>query len=322
MISARIIADSKNQFGNRLTTFVLNYPRIIHSEFMTHRTISRNSASSRAIPFPKMLKSVEDNPFIPLRWQKEHTGMQGTEYFTDNDLIQEALNVHTPAPKYFERIWLEARDAACIKACHLHNNKLTKQLVNRLLEPYMYHTIIATASEWSNFFALRAHPDGEIHIQDLAYKMLEVYNASIPKLLKAGEWHIPFGDNIHDPRIFKILYDEFGRDRFESGTDNPVLQPDFSKAFWDIKIKVSTARCARISYNNFEGKDDYVVDIKLYDRLLSSGHMSPMEHCAYAMTEFEYDDQIGPWCGNFKGFVQLRKTISGENKSDPRVITK
>ena len=44
-------------------------PRIILAEFNTHRLFSRNSASSRAIPFKKMVQSVLENPFIPIAWQ-------------------------------------------------------------------------------------------------------------------------------------------------------------------------------------------------------------------------------------------------------------
>ena len=70
-IEAKIVADSINKQGDRITTFLLTYPRFIHSELMTHRMFSRNSASSRAIPFEKMVKDVLENPFIPIAWQKE-----------------------------------------------------------------------------------------------------------------------------------------------------------------------------------------------------------------------------------------------------------
>jgi hypothetical protein len=81
MIKAQILADSKNPYGDRLTTMLVTFPRIILAEFNTHRMFSRNSASSRAIPFNKMIKAIEDNPFVPLGFQKDHKGMQGTEYF-------------------------------------------------------------------------------------------------------------------------------------------------------------------------------------------------------------------------------------------------
>lgn len=300
MIKAEIIADSLNEWGQRLTTFILVFPRIVLAEFNTHRMLSRNSASSRAIPFAKMLKMAEENPFMPIKWMKEHKGMQGNEYFGS---VLEGN---------FEREWLFARDNAIGAAKALSSLGLTKQICNRLLEPFMWHTVIVTASEWENFFALRAEEAAEIHIQDLAFKMLEEYNKSTPKQLKAGEWHIPFGENIHLPPTIPI----------DAG-----LTLDEGVAI--RKVKIATARCARVSYLNFEGKDDYDADIKLHDTLLKSGHMSPFEHCARAMNQDEYldhshydivnDIMVNGMCGNFRGFIQYRKMIKGENKTDKRV---
>ena len=52
-IKVEIVADSINQQGDRLTSLVLTYPRIIHAEMMTHRMFSRNASSSRAVPVQK-----------------------------------------------------------------------------------------------------------------------------------------------------------------------------------------------------------------------------------------------------------------------------
>lgn len=295
MIEAKIIADSIGPFGDRIITYVLTFPRIVLAEFNTHRALSRNSASSRAIPFKKMVGMVAENPFIPIKWMREHTGMQGTEYVTDKTITD-----------FYRHHWLQARDEAIYHANVLSANGLTKQVCNRLLEPFMWHTCIATGTEWENFFALRAHPDAEIHIQDLAHKMLEAANASTPKNLQAGEWHIPFGEHIDNKRV-------------ESTWRKLIKLPE--DYITKTKLKIATARCARVSYLNFEGKDDYESDIVLYDRLLKSGHMSPFEHCAYAMNTDEYQLLDG-WKGNFRGFYQLRKTIENENKTDERFIRK
>lgn len=149
MISAKILADSISERGDRITTYLLTFPRIILAEFNTHRTFSRNSASSRAIPFKKMVESVETNPFIPIAWQKDHKGMQGTEYLTDELSIQ-----------FAKSNWLTARDWAVSSAKALNNSDngyeaVTKQLCNRLLEPFMWHTVICTATDYDNFFNLR-----------------------------------------------------------------------------------------------------------------------------------------------------------------------
>jgi thymidylate synthase ThyX len=323
-ISAEIIADSKNEFGQRITTFVVTFPRIVLAEFNTHRMLSRNSASSRAIPFKKMVEMVDEDPFIPMAFQKDHSGMQGTEYFNDKDTIDSLRDE-----------WVMAKDDAVHNARRFNDIGVTKQLCNRLLEPFMWHTVICTGTEWENFFALRAHEAAEIHISDLAQKMLDLYNKSDPKQLKAGEWHIPFGNNINDDRVFDLA----------NQYDDPNLDSAY-EIYRHYAVKIATARCARVSYNNFEGNDDYNADVKLHDRLLSMGHMSPFEHCARAMNEDEYytsyngsadhsivnnrgkflfdknGNSIEGWSGNFRGFIQYRKMLQSENKKDSRVLVK
>lgn len=289
MIEAKVIADSIYK-GKRITSFVITMPRIVLAELNTHRALSRNSASSRAIPFAKMLDMVKTNPFIPIAWMKEHKGMQGTDYFTDEKEISTLLETY-----------LKGRDAAVATAESLSNLGLTKQIVNRGLEAYMWHTVIVTATDWENFFALRAHEAAEIHIQKLAYLMLEALNNSKPKELKVGEWHIPFGDKINEADSF-----------FSFSVEN------YEERLQQLKAKIATARCARVSYTvvGEEGKpDNYEADVKLHDRLLSMGHLSPFEHCAIATDDDGYS-------GNFKGWIQYRKTLPDENRSDSRVIIK
>jgi thymidylate synthase ThyX len=301
-IKAKIVADSINPQGDRLTTFIVTFPRIILAEFNTHRMFSRNSASSRAIPFDKMVKSVQENPFIPIAWQKDHKGMQGKEYLTDELSINFATSN-----------WLTARDWAIKSASALNSTdnsyeSVTKQLCNRLLEPFMWHTVIITSGKegLENFFNLRNHEAAEIHIQELAKRMLEVYNESTPKQLQANEWHIPFENNFDWDKIRKQI---------------PLKNQPIN-----LDIKIATARCARVSYTvvGEEGKEpNYENDIKLHDKLLESGHFSPFEHCAKVMSDEEYENFIKGeidfcfdipkhtmgWCNNFKGFIQYRYLI-------------
>lgn len=330
-IQAKVIADSKNEFDNRITTMVVTFPRFILAELNTHRMMSRNSASSRAIPFEKMLQSVSNNPFVPIAFQKDHKGMQGTEYLEGEELNNALSN------------WGKACDRAIEAAKILAENGVTKQLCNRLLEPFMWHTVIITATEWENFFALRCpkYEDGmfyqrskkdwiksfkgnrnisldnfegvpwleinkgqaEIHMMTLAEAMWDAYNESTPKELIAGEWHIPFGDNIPTEQLLKIA----------TPTDLMHKLPN------DLRIKIATARCARVSYTvvGEEGKEpNYENDIKLHDRLAESGHWSPFEHCAQTMKEYDFNyDGLTPFgmSGNFQGFKQYRKTFNNEN---------
>ena len=338
-ISAKIIADSKNEQGNRITTMMVTFPRFILAELNTHRMFSRNSASSRAIPFEKMVKSVQSDPFIPIAWQKDHKGMQGSEYFQSNSEINQCI-----------QNWNNAKDSAIIQSKLLNNSSgVTKQLCNRLLEPFMWHTVLITATEFSNFFALRcpqywcntddsihkskkdwikhrkiesrridtldegqatvsffkgfSEPttdewlflnkgQAEIHMMVLAEAMWDAMNESTPKQLEAGDWHIPFNDE------FLTSFLDSKENSF-SGLD---------------QIKISTARCARVSYTVVGEEDkpmNFANDIKLHDRLAESGHFSPFEHPSRVMTQDEYNSN--QWSGNFKGFVQYRKLLSNEN---------
>ena len=297
LITANVVADSTNEQGDRITTFVCQFPRIILSEFNTHRLFSRNSASSRAIPFAKQVEKLKSQPFIPSGWMKEHSGMQGSHYFEDESKIDE-----------FKKAWLEGRDAAIKTASKLSQMGLTKQITNRIMEPYMMHTVIVTATQWDNYFALRAHDEAEIHIAELSFKMLEAYNNSQPKKLKPGEWHVPFGG-------------KFRMDEIKNIAQNKKMTID------DVMIGIATARCARVSYLNFAGKDDYEKDLALFTRLSTAGHWSPFEHCAKAMSQQEYDKMVRfdqgelqkGWYGNIKGFIQWRKMFNNENKKDERV---
>lgn len=309
MTKATIIADSKNEFGNRITTFILTFPRYLLAEVNTHRIMSRNSASSRAIRFDKMVQAVRDNPFIPTKWQKDHPGMQGTEYFTEQADIDYLIKNH-----------LEARDFAIFRAQAANTFGLTKQICNRYLEPFMWHTCLLTGTEFENFTALRAEGMAEIHFQELAYLMLSGLNESEPTQLVAGQYHIPFGDQLPD----KVLHE------FSHSLGITEEQ---------VRIRIAIVRAARISYANLQnaGSWDYEADLKLHDRLASSGHMSAFEHCAKAMSDDDYykflreePDSINSevintsygWCGNFRGFVQYRKMFPDENRTDSRLLKK
>jgi thymidylate synthase ThyX len=264
MIKTKIILDSISEAGNRLTTFELTYPRFIHAEFMTHRSFSRNAASSRAIPIEKMIQKVEGNPAQIVWWGKNQSGMQAKE-----ELEGEALLT-------VQELWHDAQGQAIKYASHLAEYGLHKQISNRLLEPFMNITVICTGTDWNNFFALRCHPDAQPEIQRLAFCMLRDYYNSTPQIVSFGEWHTPY------------LTDE------EKSLDV------------ETRIKVSVAKCARVSYLTHDGTRSYEKDLELYERLYSSGHMSPMEHVATPSP-----GGLG-YSGNFKGWTQYRKRLANE----------
>lgn len=407
-ISAEVVAHSVNEFGQPIASLVVVIPRIVLAELNTHRMLSRNSASSRAIPFKKMLKMVQEDPFIPIAFQKDHSGMQGTEYLDphttltiaefaeaiknlfDREEDEELLTHYTSIlSKYFGETqtytltewWLIARDKAVESAVMLACFGVTKQLCNRILEPFMWHTVIVTATELENFFHLRCpqyeapievvkengessienilfrsrkdlsssnylrvndkkledltevdwlrlnKSGAEIHIARAAECMWDAMNESKPKELKSGEWHMPFGDKFDEDRLLPkdtygwyegILGEEQGGWTLEGGEDA------YYEALSNLKVRVATARCARVSYMNYEGKDDYEADIKLYDRLSSMGHWSPFEHCAQAMSKEDLDNNLRIFdgkttvgvSGNFEGYTQLRKTFTHESGTE------
>jgi hypothetical protein len=158
----------------------------------------------------------------------------------------------------------------------------------------------------------------EIHLSLACEAIWDAMNESKPKELKPGEWHIPFGDDIDENRLANLVY---GSEPKETWFD-PL-------GITHYKVKIATARCARTSYINYEGKDDYAADLKLFDNLSKQEHWSPFEHCAKCMTKDEYaafthtipirrnGAVIGQsidegWCRNFKGFIQLRAIMEGE----------
>lgn len=172
MIKATVVGDSINKQGDRITSLEVIMPRYILAEFNTHRMLSKNSASSRAIPYKKMVQLVQENPFIPIAWQKDHPGMQGTEYFTDNmDEIPfkttNGTQLYANDPlEFLNRAWLKARDNAIETAFQMNSVGATKQMVNRQLEAFMYHKVLVTGTEWENFFNLRL-PSYEFDLDDL-----------------------------------------------------------------------------------------------------------------------------------------------------------
>lgn len=266
MISAKIIAHSKNPKGIEIVTFVVTCHRYILAEFNTHRMLSRNSASSRAIPSKKLIANVWNNPALPIAFGQNCKGMQAKS------------NLSGWQRWFALKSILLLSKLSCLFVMFLTWLGVHKQIANRYLEPYLFTTIIVTATDWGNFFNLRAHKDAQPEFQELAFQMLEVLQKSSPKLLKAGEWHLPFADAY----LAKDLCQE------------------------DL-LKIVTARCARVSYATFEGDIDHEKDFKLHDDLQEAPHASPFEHAGEALDSDERS-------GNFRGYRQYRKTIKNENR--------
>ena len=279
-IEAKIICDSVGTNGVRITSYVLKYPRFIHSEFMTHRMFSRNASSPRAIPFEKQVDMMLADPAIPLEFRANQKGMQAGEAVADQDKCK--------------KIWLEAMQYAVQQAYALADKGVHKQYVNRILEPYTHITVVLTATEYSNFFALRHHHMAQPEIAELARQMYEAYKDSTPALLTPGQWHLPF-----------ITQEDI------------KAHTKFGIVAWTSLLIISVARCARVSYNNHDGtSSSFEQDFQLYQRLVGAQpiHASPTEHQAQALEQHVNPLlSISYWSGNFRGWLQYRKTLSNEN---------
>ncbi len=282
-ISARTILRSRNASAPNkvLSTLLLRYPRFIHAEFMTHRALSRNAASSRAIPVQKIIDDILVDTAMPLHWGAAQKGMQASG------------QIGSVEAKGAAREWRLARDRAIESAQHLLGLGLHKQVVNRLLEPFLHITVLVSATEWENFLELRDHPDAEPHIQILAREIRKCLDEDPIQTLQPGQWHLPFVTSFDE----EFLYEA-------SGGDHNIGV--------EILRKVSTARCASTSYKTVDGFEMTISKAtELHDKLVGSRpiHASPCEHVAQA------DDwSCGMWMrdeehANFVGFRQYRRQL-------------
>lgn len=305
-INAKIILDSITSEGKRLTTFQVRYPRYIHSELLTHRVFSRNASSSRAIPVKRVLEDIRKDPAMPVHWGKNQPGMQAEEELTGWKLFA------------IKKLWMAGMYATTALAGWADKVGAHKQIVNRMIEPWSHINVVITSSNWSNFFALRAHPDAQPEIKALADAMKAEFENSIPKLLQPGEWHLPY-IRPEDIEAAKSYIDEKGELFIQGETSNDMLRIVGSPLNFAL-IGVSVARCARTSYKLHDGTETtFEKDFALYNRLLASVplHASPAEHQAvpdsvlggvFHSAVYEYPE----YHGNFDGWIQYRKLLPGE----------
>lgn len=260
---AAVIADSISPAGARVTTIEVTLHRFVLAELNTHRAFSRNSASSRAIPIAKQIRRVQEDPAIPVEFGADQRGMQAGQPLTGT-AHEEALNT-----------WLEARDAAVEAVQSLAALGVHKQVSNRLLEPFMWQTVIVTATDFDGFWLQRCSPLAQPEIRTAAEAMRAAHQASTPAPLAAGDWHTPY------------------------------IRPEETDLDADARRRISAARCARVSYLTHDGRRDLEADETLYARLVTADppHWSPLEHVARPLVEGEEH------LGNLRGWRQLRHDV-------------
>ena len=269
-IVVKLVRDSITEGGSRLVTWCWEYPRMIHAEIMTHRALSRNSASSRAIPAAKLRERTLAKPVIPIYWGANQKGMQAGSEIEDVETVR--------------AWWLDGLSIAASMHEQGEALGLHKQIVNRVIEPWMTIAVVVSATDHANLFHLRKHHAAEPHFQCIASIAWELFHNHMPTYLPPGHWHIPYVDD-DEPGISNL----------------------------DLAIKVGVGRCARVSYLTHEGKRDPKEDIALHDRLANTAtlgadpmHASPFEHVAKAVGGRER-------IGNFEGWRQYRKLFAHEN---------
>lgn len=304
MFNVEILKDSIGPSKQRLTTWLLTYPRFIHSELLTHKIFSKNSASSRAIRPAVMWENLKKDPVMPVWWGKEQPGMSARAELDEPDKTRARIT------------WVQACKEAIEKAQYLSTIGLHKQITNRITEPWMWITVILTATSFSNLFRLRNHPDAQPEFQYMVKQMVRMYKHNTPTVLQAGEWHIPY-DRVtpEDVEVIKSYASE------HQMTDSEVLRA------------VATGRIARVSYLTHDGKRDVRKDIELSLRLSQNNppHLSPFEHVAQAMSVDTWNQRCQQFLdqarennecfnpgllGNIVGWLQLRKTIPNEHGFD------
>lgn len=274
---AVVICHSKAPNGEELVTMEINLHRFILPEFNTHRVFSRNFSSSRAVPVNKILEQVRNDPAMPVHWGKNQRGMVAEEEL-DKNFIEVA-----------EGAWVAAANRAADVAEYMVTQmNCHKQIVNRLLEPFMWTKGVVTSTKegFESFFKLRSHKDAQPEIKALSDAMMKSLEESVPQELEYGDYHLPYIDSY----------------------------TSLEKA-----IKTSTSCTAQVSYRMLDGSLEKA--LKIYDmlNLPENGvypedppHFSPTEHVAKVTNEH----LLAEGSGNFNSdtFWQYRKALEQGNE--------
>jgi len=266
-ISAEHICTTQNAHNRKMiVTMKVTAPKFLDGEPRAHRWFSQNSSSSRAIP---VTRTLEKGYYVPDDIRVAQSGMQGYVVLPEEDVHQ----YRTRMAKLGEQMYYLVKQ---------NKDRIHKQHLNRYLEPWTLQTKNITGGEeaYDHFFSLRCAGDADPAIYNLAHKVRDVYHNAIaaPKVRAPDiqDWHLPF-----------ITEEE--RDTY-SITE---------------LMHASAARCARVSYNNFDNTSpDIEKDITLARMLESGRHASPFEHVAVPSSKPGLNGNLP------EGFVQLRKTMN------------
>lgn len=299
LYTANMVLDSVSIQGHRLSTIHVHMPRMILAEMNTHRALSKNTRSTRAVPTKVLIEEVRTNPYIPLLWLKNRPGMQGGDLMTEREAA------------VCECDWRHGARQAAALAHDLFDNGLHKQWAGRPLEPYMWVDTLLSGTEWANFMALRDHGDAQPEFQLIAQRIRDCLDDSTPRILKPGQWHLPYVD----------LYGDLSDGGIQDQIINAVcgtggVGPREIDMCIDLATEISAARCARISVKPFDGEDTIEAELARFTKLVLAHpvHASPTEHQATPDEWIEVSEVASGWehpelHGNFIGWIQHRKLI-------------
>lgn len=309
MYRAEVLADSLHPTGGRLTTYLVEYPRVVLAEAVTHRLnadswgdgyswcertttpdISKNSASSRAIPHERFLKKIDLDPYMPAFTGKAK-GMQGA-----------ALGENTA--EYAKAAWHNAKTVAMKWAAELDRLGVHKQDSNRLLEPFSWTTQVVTSAHWDNFFALRCHEAAHPALRRVARMMFLARRRSEPVALDYGEWHTPFVPPVRGQAV--------AWDPAAGSAVPPYLTHGEARGAVPVELWRSVARCAWVSYESHDRDATDAAVMATVDRLIGSRpvHASPCEHQAMCVPPGSLLKGQASNLGD--GWLQLRKLLPAE----------
>lgn len=337
-IKAKVVCHSKSAYtGKEIVTFELDFPRLILSEWNTHGAISKNASSSRAIPVAKMLEQVVTNTARPTRFGKANSGMQDNgehseEVWTENWLTS-SKEFMSPV-----KAWENASRFAVMRAEEFSDAGYAKQICNRLIEPFQMMKVVATATDWENFFFLRDHPAADPTIEALAKAMRKAKDESTPRTLWEGEWHLPYVKTVRNFDGFLEYCIEAAQDDKDSflGLDSNVW---YKAIPFEDAIQISLSCCSQVSYRKLDESLEKAKSV--VSRLNLSGednepvHASPAQHQGSPIKYYigsgeeknlKFDpstwkegithvDRDGTLCSNnFKEWVQYRALIPNNVK--------
>lgn len=286
--------------GKRIYTLLCEYPRFIHAQLLTHGVFSKNSSSSRAVPYKKAIEQVVTDP-AKVIWTENKPGMQGP-VITNSEKLDDLNQIVTMGLSFTAKMVEALADSS--------EYNVHKQNACRYLEPYQNIKVLITSTEWENWDWLRDDEEAQGEIADLARTMSKVRNQMEMLIISEDEWHVPFVDRQRDPTTGELCYMLDGKQ---------ITQED--------AVLTSMSCSAQTSYRVLDTSPDKTTNI--VSKLFSGRkvHASPAEHQATPIG-LEHSSYLpGTWpkgvthvnrhgllsSGNFYGFIQNRQLLSNHD---------